>query len=286
MNHSFFLRSVLVAAPLLSLGCSSSDEVGPPAEAGLDAPIPPVSPAKRKFVEGKQFATSPTNLVADPGFRFAGPAWTTPFDFTAEYENFEKLPEDVYVDVKVRVDSRSPAGFNAYVATLVPAGAPLPSSPPVFFWAPVPGGQGPFQAQVWVSKSDGAGKPLPESTDAWGITAAIATESAVQGKAFDFKVDPASTRAIGGRTWMALRAKITEPLPYGGFFVVHSETRGGNTEIAAPELLATPLAAAMPTMSMKSEAATHARALRESELKALQRFRTRPANRPTRRPGL
>ena len=84
-----------------------------------------------------------------------------------------------------------------------------------------------------------------------------------------------ATRNAGGRTWILLRADITKPLTYGGFFVVHTGTGGGHFQIAAPEVIAQPLVDGLTSTRSRSSV-SHGRAKTASERSAILRYRSTP----------
>jgi hypothetical protein len=137
------------------------------------------------------------------------------------------------------------------------------------------GGAGPFHAKVWVSKSNLAGAPVALTIDAKGMRASI-TDETPDGEAFDLTPVEGATRVAGGRTWTLLRAEITKPLAYGGFFVLHTGTGGGQFHVAAPEIVAQPLVDGLAaTRSTSSPLVVRARAKTSTEKSAILRYKSK-----------
>ena len=90
---------------------------------------------------------------------------------------------------------------------------------------------------------------------------------------FDLAPVLGSERIAGDRTWTLLRGEITQPLTYGGFFVVRVGTGGGQLHVAAPEIVAQPLLDGLvATRSLKP--ASRARVLSPRERSAIQRYKS------------
>ncbi len=254
------------ALSLLAFACGTSTN---------DAPAPaPVTPAEtptetpkpvRTLVEATVQPTSPVNLLVDPGFSLVGQG--SSYTGWLAFEESSSVP----FDLETTLDSRSPAGFAGGVALVRPSGATDTSSEGIVILASVPGGQGPFRAQVWFSKSDSKGRPATLATDGSAVSAAI-TEESPEGKAYDFSAVPDATRTVAGRTWVLYRADVTNPLPYGGFLVLHTGTKGGQVQIAAPEITSGEVVVGAAVRSLVSGA--RARGLTSFEKKAIQRFRS------------
>lgn len=257
---------------LLAVGCGTTDD-------GLSKPQPPAAvepgptepapgaPAPRKIVEGRALPTSTVNLIADPGFALVGQQ--------AGFGSFLAFEEDSFspLELATTVDSRSPAGFGGSVALVRPDGATNKTSAPILLLTSFQGGKGPFHAKVWVSRSSLSGKPSTLSIDGRGIVASIADETP-DGDAVDLTPVEGSTRTVGGRTWTLLRAEITKPLAYGGFFIVHTGTGGGQFHVAAPEIVAQPLVdGLMKTHSLAPR--LRARAITSSERAAILAYKSK-----------
>lgn len=259
--------SVLAAA----CGASEEDELRrrPPAQTDPAPAEPaPAAPPRRTMVQGNALPTSPVNLIADPGFGLAGQQAGFGSFLAFDEESFSQL------ELASTVDSRSPAGFGGSVALVRPEGGTSKKSAPVMLLTSFQGGSGPFHAKVWVSRSDLSGKPAPLGIDKKGILASI-TDGTPDGEAFDLVAVEGASRVAGGRTWTLLRADITKPLAYGGFFVVHTGTGGGQFHIAAPEIVAQPLVDGLASTRSLS-AAVRARALTPNERTAIARYKARP----------
>jgi hypothetical protein len=268
------LSLVAVTSLALLAACGTSEDTdirnrapsSPPTATPAEAT--PVAPPPRKMITGNALPTSPVNLIADPGFGLAGQQGGFGSFLAFDEASFAQL------DLATHLDSRSPAGFAGSVAVVKPDGATDKQSAPVLLLTSFQGGAGPFHAQVWVSKSTVAGAPAELSIDAKGLTASI-TDETPDGEAFDMKPIEGATRIAGGRTWTLLRADITKPLTYGGFFVVHTGTGGGHFQIAAPEVIAQPLVDGLAS-TRSSSSTWRGRAKTATERSAILRYKSKP----------
>lgn len=248
--------SLLSALSIASAACSSTEEttITPPAQPAAEAPVETPASNVRKLVDGTAQPTSPVNLLTDPGFALVSRG-ASYVGFLA----FEASSSSSY-ELETTVQSRSPAGFAGAVAIVSIA-------EPVIVLARVPGGQGPFRAQIWVSRSDAKGKPAPAS-DAKPVAASL-TEESPDGNAIDLTPVPDATRTSAGRTWVLHRAEVTKPMPYGGFLVIETD---GPTQLAAPEVTSGEVVVGAAVRS-RPLASAPARSLRAHERAAIQRFR-------------
>jgi hypothetical protein len=256
---------------LLVTACGTNEEgdaLRRPAPAAEQPPVATETAPPRTIVVGNALPTSPVNLIADPGFGLAGQQ--------AGFGSFLAFDEDSFAQLELAttVDSRSPAGFGGAVALVRPDGATNKQSLPVLLLTSFPGGAGPFHAKVWVSRSTLAGKPAELTIDERGVVASI-TDGTPDGEAFDLTPVDGGSRTAGGRTWTLLRADITKPLTYGGFFIVHTGTGGGQFHIAAPEIVAEPLVAGLAS-NRSLPASARARAVSASERAVILRYKSRP----------
>lgn len=266
--------SFALAAGLLALVAGCGDTAADELEAGHPPPpsAPPASapapgPSPRGLVDLNALPTSPVNLLLDPGFGLVGEQ--------ASYGSFLAFNDGTYrsFDLKVTFDSRSPAGFGGAVARIEPPGATDTRSNAVTILTSVPGGAGPFRAQIWVSKTTVKGEPAAIALGEDGITASLA-DGTPNGKAYDLEPVADATRTSGAHTWTLLRATIDKALPYGAFFLVHTGNGGGFFRIAAPEIVAQPLVAAVPTRGFGR--AVTARAMTATERAVIERYRAIP----------
>ncbi len=268
--------SLIAAASIASLAiaCGINDEGGAPRLPQSSDPVPTAEPAAapppRQLVEGRQLATTPVNLLTDPGFGLTGQqvgfgSFLAFYDGT--YEQFE---------IGTTLDSRSPAGFGGQVGIIKPAGATDKKSDPVLLLTSFLGGQGPFHAQVWVSKSDVKGNPVDLPTDGSAVKVSIADGDPDTGETFDLKPVDGAARAAGGRTWVLLRADITKPLAHGGFFIVRTGSKGGQVHVAAPEVTSDQLAVGQAVMARGALAAVSGRPKTASERLAIAKYRALP----------
>ncbi|MDB4938136.1 MAG: hypothetical protein JWP87_5108 [Labilithrix sp.] len=255
----------------LSVACGNDDDGKlrrPPAPADLaTAQPPPAAPPPRTMVTGNALPTSPVNLIADPGFGLVGAGQQAGFgSFLAFDDSFTQLT------LTTTVESRSPAGFGGAVAHVLADGATDRASTPIMVLTSFQGGAGPFHAKVWVSRSTVAGAPATLTIGAKGMRASI-TDETPDGEAFDLTPVESATRVSGGRTWTLLRAEITKGLGYGGFFVVHTGTGGGQFLIAAPEIVAQPLVDGLVS-THSTPAFVRTRSKTDAERTAILRYRS------------
>lgn len=266
MKHSLSLLALLLAP--LALACGT-DESGTsvPAHPTDQTPAtqPTATPTKRTLVTGNQLPTSPTNLLADPGFQVVGGQGLSFGVFVALSET-----DFSQVDLSSTLDSRSPAGQGGGVGLIMPTGATDSSSDSVMTLCAISGGDGPFHAQAWVSKSHVDGRAMDFDIDPKQLKISI-FDSDPDGTGYDLAVVPESTRKVGDRTWMLLELALDKPLTHGAFFVIHTGDKGGQWHIAAPEVTAQPLVAALGTQSRRLAPAVR-RPLAAVEKKAVVRY--------------
>jgi hypothetical protein len=267
------LSASVTSLALVASACGTNEDSSalghsqPPPETTVTPPAP-AAPSPRTLVEGNALPTSPVNLIADPGFGLSGQQ--------AGFGSFLAFDEETFAQVELAstVDSRSPAGFGGSVALVRPEDATNKKSAPVLLLTSFQGGAGPFHATVWVSRSDIAGKPTSLGIDSKGIVASIA-DGTPEGEAFDLTPVDGASRVAGGRTWTLLRADITKPLAYGGFFIVHTGTGGGQFHIAAPQIVAQPLVDGLAsTRSLSSS--LRSRRVSTAERTAILRYKSKP----------
>lgn len=251
----------VLAAALALAGCgssSSSDTAPAPAPTQTPAEETP-APRVRTLVEGTVMPASPVNLLADPGFALVGQG--------ANYTSFLGFDEETSqpFDLEATLDSRAPSGFGGNVGRVRGGGSTI-------LLASLPGGQGPFTAQVWFSRLDAKGRPADLPTDG-SVVAASVTEESPEGKAYDLAVVPDATRTVAGRTWVLHRATIAGPLPFGGFFVLRVVSKDGEVQISAPQVTSAEIVAGAPIQSA-TRAGVRGRALASYERDGLRKFRS------------
>lgn len=268
--------SLIAAAALasLALACGTSDDGNVPKLPQSSDPIPTEEPAPapppRQLVEGRQLPTSAVNLLTDPGFALTGQQIGFG-SFLAFYDgSFEQF------ELATTIDSRSPAGFGGAVGLIKPAGATDKKSDPVLLLTSFLGGQGPFHAQVWVSKSDVKGNAVDVPTDGTAVKASIADGDPDTGETFDLKPVEGAARTIGGRTWVLLRADVPKPLAHGGFFIVRTGSKGGQIHIAAPEVTTDQITIGQAVMARGAQLAVVGRPKTASERVAIRKYRALP----------
>jgi hypothetical protein len=260
--------SLPASLSILALACGTTDDSIPPppttpADTG-SATQPPAPPQKRTLVDGSQLATSPVNLLFDPGFSLV---------------NIGESSYGMWLDqsltqggLTTTLDSRSPAGFGGGVGLFQADGATNKESLDLLFVAPFQGGDGPFHAQVWVSKSDIGGKPVAFTADAKSITASL-SQDGPNGDAVDLKPVDGANKTVGGRTWVLLQADYPQPLPYGGYFLIHTGGNGGRWHVAAPSVVAKPLLDGLTTQSF-SLGKPVIRRITAAERRAMESYRS------------
>lgn len=261
MKFSFFVATAL-ALPVI--GCSTTDDPAP-AGTATETPAPTATAEPRQFIESAPtLIGTPTNLIIDPGFLLVGGE--------VQFGGFVTVSGVSTVTLSSVFDSRSPAGFAGNTLVVKSEGATDKRSDELLTLTSFQGGEGPFNAKVWVSKSNVAGKPVDTNFDAKGITVSV-TDGTVDGEAFDLKPVDGGARIINGRTWTLLQGRIERALPYGGYFVVSTGDGGGQFLVAAPEIIAEPLAATVPARSLS---VTRARAMNARERAAITRYKRMP----------
>ncbi|AKV03420.1 hypothetical protein AKJ09_10083 [Labilithrix luteola] len=251
--------------------CSNSSDSGPapaPTAPVVEQPAPtPTTPTGRQLIDSAG-PTSPVNLIIDPNFALA--------TGSPSYGAFLAVSESGgLITLDTTADSRSPAGFAGNVAIVKAPNATDKRSTGVLLLASFQGGEGPFDAQVWVSKTDLAGNPADVTIDAKGITASI-TNGTLDGQAYDLTPVDDERHVAGGKTWVLLRTKVTDPLPYGGYFLVNTGTGGGQFLVARPEIVPQSLAAGVATRSLDVKAVRAPRPLTDAERLAMKRYRAIP----------
>ena len=269
----FTLLTLLTGAALLASACGTNDEgdkLRRPETATDPKPAetPAAQPPPRRLISGSALPTSPINLIADPGFGLVGQQ--------AAFGSFLALDEESMspLDLATTLDSRSPAGFGGAVALVKPEGATNTKSAAIMLLTSFPGGPGPFHAEVWVSKSDLAGKPEELSIDAFGIRASI-TDGTPDGEAFGLLAVDGASRIAGGRTWTLLRTDVVKPLVYGGYFVVHTGTGGGQFHVAAPVVVPQPLVDGLAATRSLSPSSIRSRPKTATERSAILRYKSK-----------
>jgi hypothetical protein len=272
MKLSLISAAAVAAIAALAVACDDSAGAND-SVAKNPAAEPPATPAAtpaaqpRQLVAMPALATSPQNLLLDPGFGLVSQQ--------ASFGSFLALVDGTFdqVDLVTTTDSRSPAGFGGSVALAMSSGATNTKSDPLMVLTSFPGGAGPFDATIWVSKSDIHGAPVDVPTDKKQIRASV-MDGTPDGTAYDLEVVDGATRVVGGRTWVQLHATITAPLAYGGFFVVRTGDGGGQFHLAAPELLAKDVTGGLSTRSLTSRFAPRPRTA--AERTAIAKYRAVP----------
>jgi hypothetical protein len=265
--------SLITAASLaatLAIGCASADDdkkatAPPPADT---APVPTETAPARQLVDGKALATTPVNLLADPGFSLAGRD-SGYGSFLGFYDGGQER-----FTLAATLDSRSPAGFGGAVGLVRPAKATDSKSKAVTLLTAFLGGTGPFHAKIWVSKSNVNDEPLP--TDDVDVKVSVADGNPESGEAFDLAADPAATRVVNGRTWVLLRGDIMKPLVSGGFFVIRTGTKGGHIHLASPEVTSDQLAVGQAVLARKDLLIAAARAKTSNERQVIRAYKSIP----------
>ena len=231
MKLSLISAAAAAVLATLTVGCGTSDAKDEGGPKPADTPPPPTDGAPvRQLIDGKALSTTPVNLLPDPGFSLVGREQGYGA-FLAFYDGGSRRFE-----LAAALDSRSPAGFGGAVAIVRPDRATDTKSQSVILLTSFLGGNGPFHAEMWASKSNVKGKPVDIPTDGSAVTVSVMDGSPEANDAFDLEVDPSATRTIDGRTWVLFRGDIAKPLVNGAFFVVRTGTKGGHIHLAAPEV--------------------------------------------------
>ena len=271
MKLSLVTATAIAALAILSSACGTSE-----ADKEDDGPkpqpttAPPDSAPPRQLIDGKALATSPVNLLPDPGFGLVGSEQGYG-GFIGFYDGGSQL-----YALTTTLDSRSPAGFGGSVALVRPDKATNSKSRTVNLVASFLGGKGPFHAKIWASKSNVKGEPVDIPTDQSAVRVSIMSGSLNTTDAFDLEADPTATRTIAGRTWILLRGDITTPLDEGGFFVVRTGTAGGHIHLAAPEVTSDEVAVGQAVQSHAPLKLARARPQESSERIAIKAYQAIP----------
>ncbi len=270
MKLSLITAGTLAVLATFTSGCGTSEadrEGGPkPAETAAPAEGAPA----RSLVDGRALATTPVNLLPDPGFSLVGREQGYG-SFLAFYDSGSRRFE-----LAATLDSRSPAGFGGAVALVRPDKATDTKSDAVILLTSFLGGKGPFHAKVWASKSNVRGEPVEIPTDDSAVKVSIMEGSPDANQAFDLEFDPAATRTIAGRTWILLRGDVTKPLESGGFFVVRTGKSGGHIHLAAPEVTSDEVAVGQAVKSRAALRLARARVKDASERIAIKAYEAIP----------
>ncbi len=260
-----------VAALAFAAGCGASAEDKTPAAPPAEPTPAPEPPPGRKLVDGTVMSTSPVNLLADPGFSLVGRQQPGYGSFIAFYEGGSRSFE-----LAATLDSRSPAGFGGAVVLVRPDKATDKKSQAVVLLTSFVGGNGPFHAKIWASKSDVAGNPVDIPTDGSAVKVSVMDGSPESPDAFDLAVDPSATRTVDGRTWILLRGDIAKPLANGGFFLVRTGTKGGHIHLAAPEVTSDEVVVGQAVKSRSSLKLAEARNKSGAERREIAAYRSIP----------
>lgn len=252
------MGGVVLGMIAASTACSSADPASPTPVAPTSSTSPNDSDAgpapRRQLIQDDGIGTAPTNLLVDPFFANLNTTWLGFIETS---------------DVQRSVDGRSPTGFGGGIAVLPSEGELLSA----FL-----GGPGPFEAEVWVSKTDNRGNPLsdvPIGDSGIRVTVASGLPDPPD-KAYSYDLVPsgASLVASNGRTWISLRARIEGAVDHMGFFVVQTSPGTGKYLVASPSVVAEPLAKTVPTRA-RPLAPVVPRALRDDERSAIRRYMDR-----------
>ena len=240
---------VLVALLLGSVlcGCSADD----PAPAG----------PKRTLVTGNLLVGTPVNLVQDPGFSLLDPNGGSGGFYA--YSGLSSTP----LTITSLRDSRSPAGLRGSVAVLTAPNATDDNSESIELITWMTGGPGAFHAEVWVSRSTLAGTPA--SFEASRITAAVIDQTGNAARLVAVEADARSS--VDGRRWLPFRADLSGGFDTGGYFSITFGTDGGSWLVAAPSVVAQPLADALGTRSLATRPQTALEQSAVAKMRALRR---------------
>ncbi len=235
---------------------ASGTTVAPP------LPLPPPTPTPlRTLTAGGLVPTSTQNLLLDPGFFLTERGGQIAGAFLAVYEQGQGS-----LQLSVRIDSTSPAGFAGGVVLAKEPKATNEKSRSLQFLAAFTGGKGPFTAKVWASSVDAAGAPRAFPEDGGGFEASV-LDPARQSSATELVRDPEKTKVVGARTWVLYTGQLKRDLVGGGMMIMTTGTKGGGFELAAPEIVA-----ASSISGLARGPALVTRPLKESEREAIATY--------------
>lgn len=251
---------------LALVGCGGDDDamsLPKPAGSTVTPPPPPPPPpaALRTLGTGTLQPTTTQNLLLDPGFFLTEQGGQIAGAFLAVYEQGQGQ-----LQLRVRIDSTSPAGFGGGVVLAKDPKATDEKSRSIQFLAAFTGGKGPFVAKVWVSATDASGAPRAFPEDGGGFEASV-LNPARQSSAANLVRDPEKTKQVGARTWALYTGQLAPEIVGGGMMIMTTGTKGGGFEFAAPEIVAISAANGMsriPTLAL--------RPLKSSERDAIETY--------------
>jgi hypothetical protein len=271
LGRSFSSRLARVTPLFLALllvACGGDDATSLPKPSGSTVtppppppPPPPSSPALRTLGTGTLQPTTTQNLLLDPGFFLTEQGGQIAGAFLAVYEQGQGQ-----LQLRVRIDSTSPAGFGGGVVLARDPKATDEKARSIQFLAAFTGGKGPFVAKVWVSATDAAGAPRALPEDGGGFEASV-LDPARQSSAADLVRDPEKTKRVGGRTWSLYTGQLTRDLVGGGMMLMTTGSKGGGFELAAPEIVAISAANGVSRIPTLTE-----RPLKSSEREAIATY--------------
>ncbi len=254
----------------LLVGCGSSSEpppargyaVVPSEDAGtatVDAAVPQIRTLKQVGLFGE---TNVQNLVLDPSFEDGSPGIGRWIVSSTATEPPALLP---------MITSNAPNGVSLRVVSVSDIPASGTANPRAFsVMAQLPGGTGPFVAQVWISTE----KPVDLATLTPLVRVSISPASSTSPTSgSELPLDPTATRVIDGRTWLLYRGEITGPFQVGAWFSIRMRGSRNKWWLHAPEFVPKALLAEAQTKSLHL-ARPHA--LDADELSAIARYRRIP----------
>jgi hypothetical protein len=227
-----------------------------------------VAAGPRKLVVSNLMATNPGNLLLDPGFSQLSSQEASYGSFLSYYQddNSTYTPDTV-------LDSRSPAGFSGNVAVLHAANATDKSSRGIGMLASVIGGTGPYHVSIWASRSNAAGAPVDLTLPDKNLTISLATNPDPVGGStntvYPLVGNPVPLKASNGRSWTHFTVDVSDPLPAGVFLLIGTGTKGGQYQLAAPEVTSLALT---QQISTELPVRTTPRPQTESEAALLRRY--------------
>lgn len=264
--HSARLALALLAS-LSLVACGGDDDANALPKPAISTTAPPVPPPTatpaRTLGTGSLLPTTTQNLLLDPGFFLTEQGGQITGAFLAVYEQGQGQ-----LQLRVRIDSTSPAGFGGGVVLARDPKATDTKARSIQFLAAFTGGKGPFVAKVWVSSTDATGVPRGFPEDGGGFIASI-LDPARQSGAVDLVRDAEKTKTVGGRTWVLYTGELKKDLVGGGMMIMTTGAKGGGFELAAPEIVAVP-AVAQGGLSRKPSLVV--RALSDSERAAIETY--------------
>jgi hypothetical protein len=231
------MRRAALLLSMLSAACGSSSEKAPqgaaPTQPAAEHAVTPGAPVRTMKNVPLFGESSVQNLLIDPTFEDGDPGigrW---------YVNITSggLP------IAQTVTAASPMGMSLPVGVVTgfPEGA-TGKPKPISMMAQLPGGKGPYTVSMWATT-----EAIADQEQAKTIRLTLAQITG--GKGLDLGIDPASTRVIGGRTWVRFSGiavdgsgKEIPSFTLGAILKISISASTAKFWLQAPEVVPKPLA--------------------------------------------